>query len=195
ASVNQPDMKGGNNGSFLGLYKSTNGGGTWAVQASASAAGAADNGCQCGYDQTLGVDPQDANRVYIGFQELYLSTDGGGSFGATASEPCVGASQLTAVTVRKVHWDHHAIIFSPQSHWGAAPTRLYVGTDGGISTSGDGGGTWSNLNEGIATNLFVGIDIGRGSPANNAFTYGGCQDTGVVEHKPPFLGSDWHLGI
>ena len=182
-------------GGFSGLYKSANGGGSWAAQASAGAAAAADNGCQCGYDQTVGVDPQDANRVYIGFQELYLSTDGGGSFGTTATENCLAQTQLVAVTARQVHWDHHALIFSPQSHWGAAPTRLYVGTDGGIATSGNGGTNWSNINEGISTNLFNVIDIGRGSAGNNVFTYGGSQDTGLEERKTGFAGNDWHLGL
>jgi photosystem II stability/assembly factor-like uncharacterized protein len=169
---------------YAGLFKSTDAGGAWAKQNVADAEGAADGGCQCGYDLTVGVDPQDANRVYIGFQQLYLSTDGGGSFGG-------------AITANQVHFDHHALRFSPSAHWGGggAPTRIYVGTDGGIATSGNGGSNWSNIDEGIATNLFRAIDIGRGSSANNAYTYGGTQDTGTIERRPGFAGNDWHLGI
>ena len=164
---------------FLGLFKSTDGGANWTRMAGADASG---NGCQCGYDQTVGVDPQDANRVYMGFQELYRSTDGGGSFGN--------------VSANKIHFDHHALIFSPASHIsGGPPTRIWVGTDGGIHSSTDGGGTWANLNETIATMLFRGIDIGRGSAANRQFSYGGCQDTGTVERRPGFAGLDWHLGV
>ena len=57
--------------------------------------------------------------------------------------------------------------FSPSGHWGGvgAPTRIWVGTDGGVASSTNGGTTFANLNEGIATNLFLGIDIGRGSAA------------------------------
>lgn len=165
------------------MYKSTDRGTTWANMAAVQALSTNDGGCQCNYDLTIGVDPQDPSRVYIGYQELYLSTDGGATFGG-------------AVTNNQVHWDHHALVFSPSAHWGGgAPTRLYVGTDGGIATSGDGGSTWSNLNEGIATNLFRGIDIGRGSTANNGYSYGGTQDTGTIEHRPTFTGADWHLGI
>jgi Abnormal spindle-like microcephaly-assoc'd, ASPM-SPD-2-Hydin len=168
---------------FAGLFRSDDGGANWAVQPGAAAAGAANNGCQCGYDQTVGVDPQDANRVYIGFQELYRSTDGGGSF--------------VNVSANQVHFDHHALVFTPGTHIsGSAPTRFYVGTDGGIAradTDNNGTITWANINEGIATNLFFSIDIGRGSAANNAFTYGGTQDTGTIEHRPPFPGTDWHL--
>jgi hypothetical protein len=39
------------------------------------------------------------------------------------------------------------------------------------------------------------IDIGRNSAANNAFTYGGCQDTGTVERRATFAANDWHLGV
>ena len=39
-----------------------------------------DNPCQCNYDLTVGVDPQNASRVYLGFQELSLSTNGATSF-------------------------------------------------------------------------------------------------------------------
>jgi hypothetical protein len=73
------------------------------------------------------------------------------------------------------------------------PSQVYVGTDGGIATSPDGGATWLNVNNGIATNLFQGIDIGRGSAANNAYSYGGTQDTGFPFRQPGFPGIDWHM--
>jgi hypothetical protein len=158
-----------------GVYKSVSGG-AWQLLTPV-------RGCQCAYDQTIGVDPQNASRLYAGWQQLFLSTNGGASF------------RPTPVTQGKVHWDHHALVFSPQSHWGAPATRLYVGTDGGIATSGDGGVTWANINEGIATNLLHVIDIGRGSASNNQYTYGTAQDTGTSEHRPEFPGADWHLGI
>lgn len=173
---------------YAGLFKSIDGGANWVAQASAAARAAENgngNGCQCGYDQTVGVDPVDANRVYIGFQELYLSTDGGANFGTPA------------VSRNKIHWDHHALTFSPTGHRtaGDMTTRVFAGTDGGIHYSDDGGGNWSNINEGIATNIFFSMDIGRGSAANNDYTYGGCQDTGTVERRPEFSGNDWHLGV
>ena len=169
---------------FKGLYKSTDGGANWAIMADAGNRAAENGGCQCGYDQTIAVDPQDANRVYMGFQELYLSTDGATTFGTPA------------ISRDDIHWDHHAIGFSPQSHWtGGAPTRLWVGTDGGIHSTIDGGANWQNLNEGIATNIFFSIDIGRGSATNREYTYGGTQDTGTIERRPEFAGNDWHLGI
>ncbi len=144
---------------------------------------------------TLGVDPQDQDRVYRGIIKVFRSTTGGGS--------------ESVVSQDKIHDDPHALVFSPPTHWAPAPapTRIWVGTDGGIASSTDGGETWSNLNggcpdeqqlcehpEGIATNLFFSIDIGRGSAFKNAFTYGGTQDTGTPVHRPEFPGTNWHLG-
>ncbi len=166
---------------YCGLFKSSNGGTSWTVLPDAAARALENNGAQLGYDQTIGVDPQNPDRVYLGFQELYLSIDGGTTFGSPA------------VSSGKVHWDHHALVFSPRSHWVSGPTPLYVGTDGGLSRSMDGGTTWSNLNDGVATVLFKGIDIGRG--AGNDYTYGGTQDTGTVQHRPDDGDGVWRLGV
>jgi len=164
-------------GGWQGLYRSDDTGGTWTRMAGADPAAAQNNGCQCTYDQTVGVDPQDANRVYIGFQELYLSTDGAATFGTAP-----------AISRNKIHWDHHYIGFSPPSHWGGqpAPTPLWVGTDGGVHSSADGGANFNNFhNSFIASNLFHHMDIGRGSAFANDFTYGGTQDTGTLHSCAP----------
>jgi photosystem II stability/assembly factor-like uncharacterized protein len=162
---------------YLGLYRSDDRGNSWTDKS----AWFLPTTCQCDYDLTIGVDPQDKDRVYVGFQELWLSTNGGFSF--------------SLVTSDQVHWDHHALYFSPSSHWGSPPTRVWVGEDGGIASSRDGGATWDNLNETIATNLFKHIDIGRNTTGNIAYTYGGTQDTGTIERRPGFSNNDWHLGI
>jgi hypothetical protein len=169
---------------WVGLYRTTDGGANWTRLAAADAPAADNGGCQCGYDQTVGVDPQDPNRVYIGFQELYRSTDGGGTFG------------MPAVSRNLTHWDHHALVFSPATHWGSggAPTRMYTGTDGGLHRSDDGGTSWTDLNEGVATVLFKQIDTGRGSATANGYTYGGTQDNGTLQGRPDYSGTDWHLG-
>ncbi|MFN2544688.1 MAG: choice-of-anchor D domain-containing protein [Actinomycetota bacterium] len=177
-------------GAWDGLYRSTNSGTNWTRMAAADAPAAASttNGCQCGYDQTIGVDPLDVNRVYIGFQEVWLSTDGGQNFPAAAN----GAS-----TYKQTHWDQHALVFSPSTHVSstATTTPVWIGHDGGVSRSKDGGTTWENLNESIATNLLKEIDMGRGSDANRAFTYGGAQDTGTSQRRSDYAGKDWHLAI
>ena len=37
------------------------------------------------------------------------------------------------------------------------------------------------------------MDNGKGIP--NAFTYGGCQDTGTSGHRPTDIVDEWHAGI
>ena len=168
------------------LMRSTDGGGKFgAVPASlngvANGVAADDNGCSCILNRTIGVDPRDPSRLYVAFRELYGSLDGGATF--------------TNVSRGKIHWDHHALAFSPRAHWGAAgPTRLYVGTDGGIATTADGGQTFVNLNEGIASVLFYGVDFGRGSATSNGYVYGGAQDNGVLARRPSDPGLDWGIG-
>lgn len=127
---------------------------------------------QLTYDQTLGVDPQNADWVYMGFQDLWLSKDGG----TTWTDVTYDATYTTEL----MHVDHHALVFSPPSHRSAgAPTQLWVGNDGGIWNSSNAGSTWINCNGTRATNLFRCIDTGRGA-SNNAYTYGGMQDTGTA---------------
>ncbi len=175
-----------NGAPFKGVYKTTNlnavGGPAW-TQIPAANAG---NGCQCGYDQAIAVDPQNANLVYLGFQDFWVSTDGANTFGIAGDND--------------VHDDIHAFTFSPASHTTGTPTTIYVGSDGGMAktTNSGGGGSWSSLNgasgtAGIATNLLVSVDIGRNSTANNVYTFGGMQDTGIAQHSPGDAGTDWHL--
>jgi hypothetical protein len=170
---------------FNGLYRSDNKGANWNHQPGADARAADNGGLQNEYDVTLAVDPRNSNRVCIGFQELYLSLDGGLNFGT----PAVSANQ--------VHFDNHVIVFSPHAPADPnKPTPFYVGNDGGVSRNNDGSNAgWDLLNESIATNLLLAIDIGRNSAANRAVTFGACQDTGIAETKPGFTGLDWHEGV
>lgn len=175
--------------SFVGLYKSIDAGATWHVSPAAGlpARLGTTGASQSAYDFAFGVDPQDGNRIYAGFIELWRSADAAGTFPETTS---CGAG--------KIHWDQHVIAFSPPAHWGASPsppTTIYVGNDGGLARSTNGGTTWQSQNDGAATILFYGIDIGRGSAANNAYTYGGAQDTGTQGRRPGDIGSEWHSGF
>ncbi|HEY1986684.1 MAG TPA: choice-of-anchor D domain-containing protein [Terracidiphilus sp.] len=179
---------------YVGLYRSTNSGVNWSLQGSLKTVAASnqapnDGFTQTHYDLTLGVDPLDSKRVYAGFQQLWLSVDGGTTF------------QAAPVTRNQVHWDNHAIVFSPAGHRpAAAPTLVYTGTDGGIAISNNGGQAWTAINGAIAASLFRGIDIGKGGAAGpkgvpNAYTYGGCQDTGTSGHRPTDNAGEWHAGI
>ena len=182
-----------------GLYRSLDGGGSWNKIGNIVGVAGADGFGQTEYDMTIGIDPQvavtgnpnpNAGVVFAGFQELWRSADGGQTF------------QPNACTANQVHWDNHVLVFSPPGNRPAGkPTPVYIGTDGGIAKSVDGGTNWTPINGGIGSNLFRGIDIGRGSAANNVYTYGGMQDTGTAGHRPaagtrPADGAtEWHAGI
>src|SRR5262249_46327258 len=70
------------NGMDAYVLISANGGTSWQRLPAGEALAV---GCQCAYDQIVGVDPQDSNRVFIGFQELFRSTNGGSTFPLVAN--------------------------------------------------------------------------------------------------------------
>jgi hypothetical protein len=127
------------------------------------------------------VDPRDATVVYLGFVDMWKSTNSGGTF-----------SIMTGV-----HNDHHALVFSPHVP-GSGLTPFYDGSDGGVASSD--GSNFTALNgpnpgpgKAIASNLMRNIDIGRGSLTNNKYTYGGMQDTGLGEFTSSDTPTTWHL--
>jgi hypothetical protein len=137
----------GNRPNWGGLYRSDDTGATWTRMPSAdNAAAQGATGCQCGYDQTVAVDPQDEDRVYIGFQELYFSLDGADSGFA-----------VPGISRNLIHWDHHYLGWSPSTHWGGtgAPTPMWIGTDGGIHSTSDGGTTFNNFHNSLNRGSWV----------------------------------------
>lgn len=129
---------------------------------------------QGNYDQVAGVDPQDANKVYLGLRRLFFSGDGGGHFGQSS----------TGISPDPFHPDVHAIAFSTASPPPRPYTRIFVGNDGGFSsTAAQGsvpGSQWQFLNNGLGNILFYRMDMGRGSIENDAYIYGASQDNGFA---------------
>lgn len=160
---------------------------------------------QTEYDMTVGVDPVDPSRMYIALKQLFTSADGGQSWPAVT--PITGggadfafvADYSPAASFCLVHWDHHELTFAPPTHWRwsagqpAAPVPAYIGTDGGIARSDDAGASYVSLNDGLATNLFVGFDMGQG--ADRAVSYGGMQDTGTAGKRAVDGARNWIAGI
>ena len=182
----------------LAMFKSTNGGATWPTRIKVGADVTTSLQC-CGYDQTIGVDPQDAKRVYIGLRGLFESSDGGESGFYDSSNGCHAASNPNnRIDINKAHADQHAITFS-RHFTGPPPTRVFTGNDGGIaSTAAQGsitpGSEFQLLNNGLATVLFYGMDIGRGSRAHDSYIYGAAQDNGISAKTPSQSGTnDWEF--
>lgn len=108
------------------------------------------------YFGEIRVDPKDPNRVYSVEYTVKVSTDGGKSF-------------KTAVRWDEIHGDHHALWIDPKN-----PEHLYIGNDGGVAISADGG--WTNR---FVSNLplaqFYHVAVDQDVPYN---VYGGLQDNG-----------------
>jgi photosystem II stability/assembly factor-like uncharacterized protein len=121
---------------LLGIWKSTNGGGSWTKLTATGAS----CGSQCWYNMTIAVSPADPNTIFFGGVSLFRSTNGG----------------VTFLDIRGgIHVDQHHITFDPQN-----PATVYVGNDGGVFRSTNGGSEWTSLNTNLAlTQFYPGVSL------------------------------------
>ncbi|MBL8115608.1 MAG: hypothetical protein JNK60_22190 [Acidobacteria bacterium] len=157
-------LGGKDSGNTTRIWKSTDSGATFTALA-----GAPDY-CesQCGYDNTIAVDPNNADIAYFGGVPMYRTTTGGMSFEQ------IGDSNST--TTRPLHVDHHVLKYQQGSS-----TILYNGNDGGIyrSTNANTGGTptWTSLTgTSLATMQPVFVSL---HPTDANIMLAGYQDNGT----------------
>ena len=144
------------------LYKSVDGGATWAHLASVNGFA----GTQGFYDIAVAVDPANASNIYVGGNTganiFKFSTNGGTSF-------------LSSVI--GLHADVHAIAVAPSN-----TAVIYHGNDGGIWKSTDSGATWTSLNNStFSATQFMALAV---HPLDRFFSIGGTQDNGTEFLKP-----------
>lgn len=150
------------------VYRSSDTGTTWsAVSSSYSTA-------QGWYDLTLAVNPANPGEVYIGTEELRRSTDSARTFSY------VGGSYWS----QAMHVDFHVMAFAPSN-----ASYRYVGCDGGIYRSTDGGLNWGQLNSVLPTLQYYRIGS---HPTNQNTIMGGSQDNGVYRTTNGGVGN-WTL--
>jgi photosystem II stability/assembly factor-like uncharacterized protein len=146
---------------------STDGGATW-LDRGASGFDLA----QFGYNTYIIADPKDANTVYLGSRDLYKSTDGGFNWTNLTHNFTHAESPYTYTpTISNTHPDQHAFAFVPGSS-----NQFYIGNDGGLSETVDGGKTFQSLNSTLALTQFTSIAV---HPTDASITYGGTQDNGT----------------
>jgi hypothetical protein len=149
----------------VGVFVSTNQGGTWTQQA---ATGMPTN-TQGGYSFNMAVDPASPGDgindiLYFGTVNQSKSTDSGVSFSAKNA----------------LHSDTHSWAFIPQPS--PNPSIVFCGNDGGLDKSTDGGSTWTPRNSGgLQTGLFYNIDSKPDATAS--VTVGALQDNKVETTK------------
>jgi photosystem II stability/assembly factor-like uncharacterized protein len=123
------------------------------------------------YDNTIWVDPFDANHVVVGGLDIHRSVDGGATF--------LRISDRTQAP-QSPHADHHALV-SPPDYSPSNPV-LFNGNDGGIyrtpnirnaSTSFG----WVAANNGLNVTQFY---SGAGRTAAGGRITGGTQDNGSI---------------
>jgi PKD repeat protein len=137
------------------FYQTTNGGGSWTLKSSGS------NACdgQCGYNMVIRVHRTNPSIVYRGTIHIYKSSDGGATWSDLIGE--WGGSQ-------KVHQDIHEFLLDPSD-----PNVMYVGCDGGVWKTSNGGSSFANLNANLSLTQFYDIGI---HPTDDGIILGGAQD-------------------
>jgi photosystem II stability/assembly factor-like uncharacterized protein len=145
----------------VGIFMSTNQGGTW-VQQTATGMPTRTQG---GYSFHMSVDPGSPGDgindiIYFGAVGQKRSANSGNSFGPNFP----------------IHSDTHSWAFIPQPS--PTPSIVFCGNDGGLDKSVDSGATWISLNAGgLQTGLFYNIDIKP--DATGSVTVGALQDNEI----------------
>ena len=137
------------------FWRTTDGGGTWMRMSKD------DQACdgQCDYNMVIRADKTSANTVYRGTVHIFKSADGGATWADLSGQ--WGPAQ-------KVHQDTHDFLMDPSD-----PNTFYVGCDGGIWKTSDGGRSFTNLNGNLVMTQFYAVGT---HPTDDGILIGGCQD-------------------
>jgi hypothetical protein len=150
------------------IYKSTDGGDTWAATGSTPSFTSG----QAWYCLGVDIDPSNANNVVIGSLDCYKSTNGGTNWTQISD-------WATGSTGKYVHADQQII------KWHAS-NELLIGTDGGIFYSSDGGTTISDRNSGLRIKQFFSCDY---HPTLTDYFLAGAQDNGCHKFTSPGMNT------
>ncbi len=149
-----------------GLYRSEDGGSSWTLTN-----GAGNLTTRPFYYDTLGVDPNNPDVVYVGNEGWFKSTDGGKSF-RSAPVP---------------HGDNHDLWINPKNS-----DLMIQANDGGANVSLDGGRTWSTQTNQPTAEIYQ-VAIDNQYPYR---VYGAQQDntTVIAPSRPLPTGQAFRIG-
>jgi photosystem II stability/assembly factor-like uncharacterized protein len=171
------------------IWRSTDFGSTWTLQNT----GSNYLGQQGYYDNTIWVDPIDANTIVVGGIDLWRSRDGGIHLGKISKWECYPDC---GGVIHSAHADQHIIVAHPNFN-GSSNKIVYVGNDGGIQytpdiyAAGNGGfgDGWGNL----ANNLGITQFYGGAAAHDGSIVIGGAQDNGQLHYYPQRGVNGWVL--
>jgi len=139
------------------IYRSSDGGETWQ--------NTSDPGVyllsQGWYDNAITIDRTDPDVVMAAGVWYVRTTDGGTSW--TTMDPNAAGDWMGTETLP--HVDGHVFAWQGDDLW--------LGCDGGVWLSDDGGATWTGRNAGLVTRQYYGLDI---DPIRLERVVGGTQD-------------------
>ncbi len=127
---------------------------------------------QFGYNAYIFVDPTNPNILYAGTRDVHKSIDGGLSWTSLTRNFVYNGSSFPYNPFNsRSHPDQHAFAFAPND-----ANTIYIGNDGGLSKSVNGGASFASLNATLALSQFIGIAM---HPTDPTRTVGGTQDNGT----------------
>jgi photosystem II stability/assembly factor-like uncharacterized protein len=158
-------------GPEVAIFRSSDGGSSWSETS--------DPGPyllnQGWYDNAIVVDPTNPDGVVAAGVWYVRTADGGATW--TTMDPISGGDWMGTETLP--HVDGHALAWQQEDLW--------LGCDGGVWVSGDGGVTWEGRNRGLVTRQYYGLDI---DPIRPERILGGTQDNKTNLRLGPDDG-DW----
>ena len=151
------------------LYRTADGGASWQLRNSSACEG------QCTYNLALAVHPTQPDTILVGSIRYARSTNGGTNLTYLTSS--WGSGQ-------KVHQDTHVLVYSRNNG-----NRFWVGSDGGIWRTDDGGTNYVNMNSNLNVTQFYDIAV---HPNNSDTLFGGAQDNSSSRRT---TGDVWNLTV
>lgn len=156
------------NGSTKGIYRSTNKGKTWQLIGPGGTSTFNPLGSQGTFANAIAVDPFNKDRIVVGGLDLY-------SWSSTSTWTKLSRWFTWPGDAKYVHADIHDIKFHP-----TAQNTFYIGNDGGVFRTLDGGQNFYNRNQGYNVTQFYSV-----ATSNLGEVMGGCQDNGT-QYIPTF---------
>lgn len=161
-------------GALYNIYQSTDGGDTYRIVGPGGSANLNIFGSnnQGWYDNVIAVFPNNPNKIIVGGIDSWIGEQISPTMPFSWAQKSLWYADDDVSEdndIFYVHADHHVYQFLPNN-----PNTIFMGTDGGLFKSIDGGNTFIQLNRGLNITQFYSVAC-----ANNHRVMGGTQDNGT----------------